>query len=308
MSDGIVEALTSILGSGRVSDHPEDLDRFSHDALSTDGVIDVASNSLGPPAVVVRPVSTKEVSRIVRLANERRIPIVPYGGGTGVMGAAISVKGCILVDLKGMDRILQISPSDMAVRVQPGVVLKDLEEALNKEGLMLGHDPWSLPIATVGGAISTDSVGYLTAKYGSMGQQVLGLEVVLPSGRILSTKGVPSPTAGPSLKHLLIGSEGTIGIITEATLRVFPYPERRILRAFDFRDFEAGFAAIMEMFSARVSPTMLDYYEEPLNKEIRIYLAFEGFLEEVGAQDRRAMEICLEHGGTDLGTDEANKF
>ena len=301
MSDSLLQGLTSLLGTDGVSVQKDDLERFSGDALGTYRSFRSSLRSSARPRVVVRPKSALEVSQVVSLANERLVPVVPYGGGTGVMGGAMSVDGCIVVDLKGMDRILEISRGDMAARVEPRVVLKDLEDALNREGLMLGHDPWSLPIATVGGAISTDGVGYRAAKYGSMGEQVLGLEVVLGNGQAVSTKGVPSPSSGPSLKHLFIGSEGILGIVTQATLRVFPIPEKRVLRALGFPDFESGFNAVMEMYAQDVRPTMVDFFEEPPECEISLYLAFEGFRTEAEAQDTRAMAICQRLGGIGQG-------
>ena len=135
--------------------------------------------------MVVRPGSAEEVQAVVRLANGRRRAVVPYGGGTGVMGAAVPVQGGIVVDLRRMDRIVEVGADALTARVEAGVLLKDLDDALSQKGMMLGHDPWSQPIATVGGAISTNGVGYLAARYGSMGEQVLGLEVVLPTGELL---------------------------------------------------------------------------------------------------------------------------
>ena len=308
MTSAIVEALRALLSPEKVSDLAEDLERFSHDALGSYRYTRIFGGPFGPPTAVIHPDSSDEVSAVLRYANQQRLPVVPYGAGTGVMGAAASIEGCLVLDLGRLNRILRISPDDMAATVQPGVVLKDLDSALLGRGLMLGHDPWSYPIATIGGAISTDSVGYRAAKYGSAGQQVLGLEVVLPEGDIMCTKAVPAPLAGPSLMQLFIGSEGAFGVITRATIRVFPYPERRIVRAFDFCSFEAGFGAIVEMRDLGVQPAMVDFYEEPPGEEIRLYLAFEGFLQEVGVQDRRAMEICLKHGGADLGAEEANRF
>ena len=308
------EDLTSFLDPSRISTSEDDLERFSGDALGVYRAFWAASHLTARPRMVVRPTSTQEVSRVIQYANAKGIPVVPYGGGTGVMGGAVAVEGCIVLDLKNMNNILDISREDRAARVQAGVVLQDLEAALNKNGLILGHDPWSLPIATVGGAISTDGVGYRAAKYGSMGQQVLGLEVVLPNGEVLSTKDTPSPYAGLSLKHLFIGAEGTLGIITGATIRAFPTPEKRILRAIGFPDFESGFRAVSEMYSQGVAPSMVDYGEEPLSGKpedggsITLYLAFEGLPEVVEAQDRRAWAICQQYRAYDEGEKEARSF
>ena len=164
----LVEAITKVVGRENVCQGAE-VERYLWDALGpARGYRDYAK--LSPrPLFIVRPRTTEEVSAVVRLAAEEGVPVVPYGGGSGLMGGAIPIRPSLVVDLKAMDRIIAISPEDRTARVQAGVILKRLERELNRRGLMLGHDPWSLPLATVGGAIATDSLGYRAAKYGSMG-------------------------------------------------------------------------------------------------------------------------------------------
>jgi len=210
----------------------------------------------------VKPESTEQVAAIVRFAAEHEIPLIPYGGATGLMGGAIPVKGGIVIDLKRMDKILRISPEDRTAEVQSGVVLQTLEEELNKHRLLLGHDPWTVPIATIGGTISTNGLGYRGSKYGSMGDQVLGLEVVLSHGKVLKTRAIPKSSTGISLNHLFIGAEGNLGIITAATLRVFAMPEKREMAAIGFPSFEAGFEAIVKMFHIGLKPALVEFGEE----------------------------------------------
>lgn len=318
----IVRSLREALGDENVSVDEADLASYARDALGPGRGYPGYSPEGYRPWVGVRPETTEQVAAIVKLAQQHRVPVVPYGGGTGLMGGALSLRGGIVVDLQRMDRILAISREDRAATVQAGVVLQALHEALQEHGLMLGHDPWSLPVATVGGAISTNGLGYGGAKYGSMGDQVLGLEAVLPNGEVLRTKGVPKASVGIALKHLFIGAEGTIGLITEATLRVFPQPERRLLCAFQFPSFEAGFETIVKLFDLGLRPSLLDYGEEnpsirwegpaegdPFHLELpTLYLALEGFQEEVEAQGQRARAICAAFGGKDLGPDAAEHF
>ncbi len=265
---------------------------------------------------VARPGSAEEVAETVRLACRESIPIVPYGGGTGVAGALTPLKGGIAVDLKRMNRILEISPQDRTVTVEAGVILGDLNDALGAEGFMLGHDPYSVPIATIGGAISTNGVGYRAARYGSMGEQVLGLEVALPNGDMLKTKAVPKMSAGPSLHPLFIGAEGVLGIITRATLRVFRLPESRVFKSFTFPQFEDGFAAMLEMFSLGLRPALIDLSEEPVyspdgsdeSSTVVMYLVFEGYAEEVEAQVARTLKVCLASSGSDVGPQPAQRY
>ena len=235
-----LESLARILGRENVSVEDADLDRYSVDALTLYRAMRAAPSLERPADVVVKPRSVQQVSEVVKLASAHRLPVVPYGGGTGVMGAALPVRGGIVMDLKGLNQILNISPRDLTATVEAGVVLEDLVRALEPHGLMPGHDPWSVPIATVGGAISTNGVGYRAASYGPMGEQVLGLEVVLPSGEVLTTRSVPKYSSGPNLNHLFIGTEGVFGIIAKATLRVFRQPEERSFATVGFDSFDKG--------------------------------------------------------------------
>jgi alkyldihydroxyacetonephosphate synthase len=184
---------------------------------------------------------------------------------------------------------------------------------------MVGHDPWSQPIASVGGAVSTNGVGYLAGKYGAMGEQVLGLEAVLANGDIIRARGVPKSSTGPSLKHLFIGAEGVFGLITEIDVRLFPIPERRDILGFHFRRFEDGLDAVLEMSAIGLRPSMIDFEEnEPDPGLLRIgelvdlpspmYLALEGFEEEVVAQSQRATRICVRHQGAPMAHEEALDF
>src|SRR5207249_8562019 len=160
--------------------------------------------------------------------------------------------------------------------------------------------------------ISTDSLGYRGATYGSMGDQVLGVTAVLPDGRVFARTAPAKTSVGPDLRRIFIGSEGCFGIVTDATLRVFPQPELRSMRACRFPRFEDGFAAIVEMHRIGLASALLDYGEGPGDgarpAPATLYLGFEGFREEVGAQKRRARQICTKAGGRSIGRAEARAF
>ena len=194
--------------------------------------------------------------------------------------------------------------------MQSGVVLESFDEKLNDVGFILGHDPWTVPVATVGGAISTNSVGYRAGIYGSMGEQVLGLEAVMPSGEILRTRAVSKHSAGLDLNALLIGAEGCFGIITEATVRIFPRPETRLFSGYLFSSFEQGYAAIQQMFQRRLRPAMLDYGDDEDRHEpgALLYLVFEGNEAIVTTEEKQAATICAEHGGKPLSRREPEEF
>ena len=307
MPHDAVNRLRRSLGSRSVFTDQRTVDFHSADALNPSRAYHTDASAWSAPLAVVFPQSTDEVSEIVRIANRYETPLVPYGGGTGVMGAAVPPQGAIVVDMQRMDRVRAVSKVDGIAWAEAGVVLEKLDTALASHGLMLGHDPYSKAIATVGGAISTDGVGYLAARYGSMGAQVAALEVVLPTGEVMTTKAVPKPASGPDLNALFIGSEGTLGIITAAALRVFPLPEERRFATVSFNTFEDGFHAVSEMFSIGLRPALTDLTEEP-GDSVLLYLVFEGYKEEVDAQETRALRICKERGGSDIGPDETAAY
>ena len=312
MNENLVAVLREALGDGAVLENRRIRELRSADALTPSRAFHTPLSFWSIPSVVVQPSSTEEVVRIVNVATRHRTPIVPYGGGTGVMGAAVPGQGAIVVDLKRLDRIRSISEEDRVAWVEAGVVLKDLDASLNQHGLMLGHDPWSTPIATVGGAISTDGVGYRAARYGSMGSQVLGLEVVLPTSEVLVTKAVPKNTSGPRLNALFIGAEGTMGIVTAAALRVFRLPEEHRFATISFGSFEDGFRAVSEMFALGLRPALTDLTEESDHKgagmQVLLYLGFEGYSEEVEAQEQRTLQTCKVFGGVDIGPRETEEY
>jgi alkyldihydroxyacetonephosphate synthase len=304
------ERLASITSAQWITTDPAILDTLSWDALSEGRVHPLRSLDTKSPALAVFPGSVDEIRQIVLLANEQKIPIIPYGGGSGLMGAALSVTPGIIVDLRRMNQPLEIDIAARSARVQAGIVLESLEQRLNEQNFILGHDPWTLPVATVGGAISTNSVGYRAGVYGSMGEQVLGLEAVMANGEILRKRAVPKSSTGPDLRLLLVGGEGCFGIVTEATLRIFPKPEKRVLRALFFESFESGFDAIQKLFAAGLRPALLDFGDDDeKNKQGAVlYLGFEGAVGIVTAEDRLAIDLLLRNGGKHLPTLEAETF
>jgi len=306
----ILDRLSRIVGPGQVITEPERLEEISWDALSAGRMHPLKRPGVSNPLCVVLPLSTAEVREIVLLANEERLPIIPYGGGSGLMGGALSVRPGIVLDLRRMNKILAVDKESCSATVQAGTVLESLEKRLNEEGFILGHDPWTLPVATIGGAISTNSLGYRGGIYGSMGEQVLGLEAVLPNGEVLRTRSVPKSSAGINLKFLLIGGEGCFGIITEATVRIFPAPEKRTLHAILFTSFEQGYSAIQRIFRQGLRPAVVDFGDDDdeFSGVAVLYLAFEGNQETVAAEEKIALSICDRDSARRLPQEEAERF
>lgn len=306
----IVKKLSGLLPAEHVSTDPNYLDELSWDALSEARIHPLHRPQIAAPICAVMPANTEETRRIVRFANAEKISIVPYGGGSGLMGGALSIRPSIVVDLRRMNKILAIDTQSRSARVQAGVVLEALDQQLSQAGFILGHDPWTLPVATVGGAIATNSVGYRAGIYGSMGEQVLGLEVVLPNGEVLHTPAVEKRSAGIDLNALFIGGEGCFGVITEASIRIFPAPAVRRLIGFTFDSFETGYAAIQALFNERLSPAVLDFGDdaEDGRSGALLYLGFEGSRDAVSVDETRALEICGRHGAHRSGDREAEIF
>lgn len=319
LREQLTRALTESLGTEKVIVDPERLARYRGIAWGAARSRLPLTRPPAPPVVAVRPKRTEDVVAVVRVAQALNTPIVPHGAGTGVHAGAAPVAGCILLDLGGMNRTLEIRRMDHIARVEAGVILGDLDREARAFGLMVGHDPWSQPIATVGGAVSTNGVGYLAGKYGSMGDQVLGMEVVLATGEVIRTSMVPKQSTGPSLRHLFIGAEGVLGIITEIDVRLFGVPERRALAGYRFPRFEAGLDAVLEMRHRHLQPSMIDYEEDEPEEGTLVpgvlaelpssmFLAFEGFAEAVAVEVARADAICRRFGAAPLPEREAQEF
>ena len=295
----IADSLAQIVGNEHLITDADAIDRYSADALTPYRAYyaDAAFDRLAD--LVVRPANTAQVSRIVALAQQRRIPIIPYGGGTGVMGGVLPVRGGVILDVGRLNRLLRVDANSLTAEVEAGMILENLYDALQPYGLMPGHDPYSVPIATVAGTISTNGVGYRAAAYGPMGDQVVALEAVLPDGRVIATRAVPKPSAGPDLNRLFIGAEGVFGVITRATIRIFRQPEASAYATVAFASFDAGFAAAAEMAALGIRPTLLDLTED--SEGILLHLLFEGYREGVAAARQRTIAVCAAAGGWSVG-------
>jgi FAD/FMN-containing dehydrogenase len=262
------------------------------------------------PTFLVRPKTAQDVSAVVRIARQARLPIVPYGSGTGLMGAAIAARGGIMVDTTGMNQITQVNEEDMMVEAEPGVVLEKIFEELDQHSLFFAHDPWTRPVATLGGATSTNSLGYLGAKYGSFGNQLLGLEAVLSDGRSFRTRPAQFSSTGLDLRRLFVGTEGTFGFVTSATVRAFPKPEKFALAAYSFPNFQQGYRTIAEMRKSGVVASMIDFGEEnPGDRAPSLLnLAFDGLEGEVDAHAAKTDRIAQAHQGQRSSNRDAQEF
>ncbi|WP_446041996.1 FAD-binding oxidoreductase [Streptomyces sp. SID1121] len=213
----------------------------------------------GTPAVVVLPRSVEQVQHVLRTATALRVPVVPQGARTGLSGAANASDGCIVLSLLKMDRILEINPVDRIAVVEPGVVNATLSRAVGEQGLYYPPDPSSWETCTIGGNIGTASGGLCCVKYGVTAEYVLGLDVVLADGRLLTTgRRTAKGVAGYDLTRLFVGSEGSLGIVVRAVLALRPRPPRQLVLAAEFGSATAACDAICRIMESGHTPSLLE--------------------------------------------------
>jgi glycolate oxidase len=254
--------LNEILGPERVTHDAAELFCYSSDA----------SYIKATPDYVVMPNSTFEVSTIVKLALKHKIPVVPRGAGTGLTGGAVPLCGGIVLDMSRMNRLLDISINDLQVLVEPGLIHADLNRALEPYGFFFPPDPGSSEMCTLGGFIANSGSGMRSVKYGTVTDYVLDLEVVMPDGEIIWTGGRTMKSAsGYDLTALMVGSEGTLGIITRARLKVHPLPEARAVVLAHFNDMEAAGGAVPAIMSHRIVPSACELMDHTTIKAVNTY-------------------------------------
>ncbi|MFF9554884.1 FAD-binding oxidoreductase [Streptomyces albus] len=213
----------------------------------------------GAPAVVVLPRTVEQVQHVMRTANALRVPVVPQGARTGLSGAANATEGCVVLSLVRMDRILHIDPVDRIAVVEPGVVNATLSRAVAEHGLFYPPDPSSWEMCTIGGNIGTASGGLCCVKYGVTAEYVLGLDVVLADGRLLTTgRRTAKGVAGYDLTRLIVGSEGSLGIVVRATLALKTAPPRQLALAAEFPSADAACDAVCRIMAAGHTPSLLE--------------------------------------------------
>jgi len=272
------------------------------------------------PDFVVHPETPEEVSRILELANAYRLPVTPWGGGSGSQGGALPLWGGLVLDAKKLNKIIEINEKSMSVTAQAGINGQHLEWAANQRGLTVGHYPASQRASTLGGWLAARGSGTMSTKYGKAEDMVMSMQVVLPTGEIIRTLPTPNHATGPGLLQLFVGSEGTFGVITEATMRADPLPEERRFRSFLFQDLWAGLEAGRQIITARLHPMVIRLYDEVSTvKEVKrvlglavqgsyLVVGFDGFKEFVDLEEIKVMEICATLGGEDLGGEAGQKW
>jgi glycolate oxidase len=304
----ILEILHRIAGEDNVLADDEAREPYTHD--ETVGL-------RADPEVVVKVTSAAQVSEILKLAQRERIPVTPRGAGYGLSGGAVPVQGGIVLSTEKMNRILEIDQANLMVTVEPGVITGNIHRAVEAEGLFYPPDPASLDSCTIGGNIAEGAGGPRAVKYGITKDYVCGLEAVLPSGEIIHCGGkLVKNVTGYSLIQLLIGSEGTLAVVTKIVLRLIPLPQVQVDLLVPFSDFQAAADTVSDIIAHRILPTTIEFMERDsilaverlLEKKAphsdaaaHLLIQLDGNVQAAVDADMEVVgELCLEHGARDV--------
>lgn len=297
----VISSLQDAVSKDAVISDRETLICYSYDATRIESI----------PDLVLRPSTSLEVASILRIANNEKIPVIPRGAGSGFVGGSVPIHGGIVLSLQNMERILEVNQDDSYVVVEPGVVTRNLQKAVEAKGLFYPPDPSSVNFCTIGGNISTGAGGARGIKYGTTKDYVMGLEVALASGDLISIgTRAPRSVAGYDLTRLMVGSEGTLGVITRATLRLIPLPEKRVTLAAIFPDLYSATSTIGQVLKSSIRPTVIEFMDRESIRVVRellpmsvrekaeamLIIEVDGAKGLVERELPRAEEICRESG------------
>lgn len=301
MDRELIKKLQKIVGNGHLTTAAEELSCYSYDG----------TGRIFQPEAVAFPSTPEEIAAILKLANEYRFPVVPRGAGSGMTGGSLPVAGGLVLATSRMNRILELDPDNMIAVVEPGVINGDLQKALKKHHLLYPPDPASLKFCSIGGNAAECAGGPSAVKYGVTRDYVIGLEVVLPTGEIMTTgvrteKGV----VGYDLTHLFIGSEGTLCIFTKLILRLLPRPEAKATFLVTFSSLPDATRFAAKIMAAAITPSTLEYMDRtaisvvgaaifpplPENTAALLLLELDGTGAEVEGQKRRLLPFLEQQG------------
>lgn len=301
--ENIVESITKIVGKDNIITDLEGVYAYSFDCAHI-------PFSYEYPKMVVFPQNTFQVSEILKIANRHRIPIIERGAGSNHAGGCAPVKGGIILHFSKMNKILEINDNDLTCRVQPGVVVGDLQKVVSKTGLFFPPDPSNLAVSTIGGGIALSSGGPRAFKYGTFKDYVLDLEVVLADGSVIRT-GAPTVknVTGFNLTQLIVGSEGTLAVITEATLKLIPAPETTNVMLAYFDNIESAVDTVSSIINNHLTPSVIDIIDKKTvqtienfyptgmlcDKDAVLIIETDGDFASVQHQQEKIIEICKQH-------------
>ena len=309
-TDAWTEELRALLAPERVSVEEADLAAHSYDWWAVAAKWRQQGKRPCAPDAVVRVTSTLDVSRVLRWAGERRVPVTPWGAGSSVTGAPLPLSGGLCLDLSMMNRLLMLDEVNLMVKVQAGTMGHRLEAELNERGYTLNHSPQSLNRSTAGGWVATRATGQFSSRCGGIEDLLVALTAVLPTGEVVETPLVPRASVGPDLRQVFLGAEGTLGVVTEVTLKIFPMVPAQVFETLSFPTLSAGLTAMRKMMRAGLRPFLLRFYDEnesryamrdPDFASCALFLGCEGLEPVARAEFDACLAICQAEGGLPLG-------
>ena len=260
MNTSLIESLKTLLPN-KVIDQHDDLDAYRFDRWCIKHYRDWQAQAIDRPACIVRPSATADVQTLMRFASEHQLSVVPFGLGSGVCGGIEPTPQDILLDMGSMNRVCEINHIDLLATFEAGLNGLEAEEAVAKHGLTIGHWPQSIAISSVGGWVSTRASGQFSTAYGNIEDIIYAIEVVLPNGDIVTLGKAPRAAAGPDLRHLFMGAEGTLGIVTQVTLSLRKQPETRAFSAYYVPDMASGFNTQRHIVQSDWRPPVMRQYD-----------------------------------------------
>ncbi|MGA4670128.1 FAD-binding oxidoreductase [Propionibacteriaceae bacterium Y1923] len=294
---------------------PAEIRAMSADSSVRSKKAEAHDRPLAQAVMVARPTTTAEVSQILAWATRNGIPVTPRGLGSGVVGSGLPTRGGLILDVAGMDNIGEVDVTNRTVTVGAGARLSDVDDAIAHTGLSIGHYPQSFHLASVGGSIAMRGSGTFSSLHGNMDDRVGDLEVVLPTGEVVTTHSMPRASLGPDLKQLFAGSEGMLGIITQVTLKLVPLPASRRFNSVRYDTFEQALETIRLTLAAGVRPAVVRIYDpvEASAKHAQFaehegwltILVFDGDEQLIATQEQVTLRFAADQGGTVLGPEPA---
>lgn len=302
----IVRALKQRIDPQRVLSDPEDLVTHSYDGTPTLN---------GAPAAIVQPITTEEISEVMKWAHENRIPVVPRGSGTGLSGGSVPIQGGIVVSTVRMNRILEVDEENLTMLVEAGTITADLANEAARHGLFYPPDPGSMKISTIGGNVVENSGGLRCLKYGVTEDYVLGLEAVLPDGEVFWTGSKSKKdVAGYNLKKMMVSSEGTLGIVTKVLLRLVPPPQASKTLLAYFPDMVSAGRAVAGIIAGKIIPCALEFLDSitincvedyskiglPRDAGALLLIQTDGYPAQVEEEAQKIEAICKQNQATEV--------
>ena len=305
-----LKSLESLLGQESVSTEPDDIAAHSYDAWPVAVKWRQQGKAPMQPEAIVRPRTMKQVGAILAWATAEKVPVTAWGAGSAVTGAALAASGGITLDLSLLNRTLEINTTNATVRAEAGKLGHHLEQEVNQAGFTLNHSPQSLDRSTIGGWLATRSSGQFSSRWGSIEDLCVSFTVALADGTIVEMPVAPRMATGPDLRHLFIGSEGVLGVVTDLTLRMFELPEKRVYETVLFDALDDGLRAVRRIMQRGLQPFLLRLYDadeaphamvDPAVGQPVLFLGCEGPTPFARAGMAACLELCENERGHPVG-------